>query len=117
MVNQFEFHPGLMQQETLAYCRKNGVLVEAWAPLGTGKMLGNETLLEIAARYNKSVAQICIRWCLQNETLPLPKSVNPSRIRENISVFDFSISQEDMQTINQLPYIGGSGLHPDKISF
>ena len=117
MVDQIEFHPGQMQAETLQYCRANGIVVEAWGPLGTGKMLSNETLHSIAVKYDKSVAQICIKWCLQNGTVPLPKSVNPVRIMENLQVYDFLISDEDMATINQLPYIGGSGLHPDTITF
>lgn len=75
MVNQIEFHPGQMQNETVDYCKKHNMLVEAWSPLGTGRMLSNETLKEIAAKYNKSVAQLCIRWCLQNEVLPLPSQL------------------------------------------
>lgn len=113
MVNQIEFHPGFMQEETLEYCQKNGIIVEAWSPLGRGEMLQNETLLGIAKKYNKTVAQLCIRWCLQNGTLPLPKSVTPSRIAENANVFDFEISNEDMKTINEMEYCGGSGLNPD----
>ena len=89
MVNQIEFHPGFMQEETVEYCKKNGIVVEAWSPLGRGKMLDNETLKGIAAKYNKTVAQLCLRWCLQNDTLPLPKSVTPSRIVENADIFDF----------------------------
>jgi len=116
-VNQIEFHPGMMQKETTDFCMQNDILVEAWSPLGTGKMLGNETLEEIAARYNKTVAQLCIRWCLQNDVLPLPKSVTPSRIKENAQVFDFEISLQDMQTINDMEYFGGSGLDPDKVTF
>ncbi len=117
MVNQIEFHPGQMQKETLDYCKSNDILVEAWGPLGTGRMLNNEMLAEIAAKYQKSVAQLCIRWCLQNGALPLPKSVAVSRIRENLEVFDFEISDEDMTTINEMPYFGGSGLHPDEVDF
>ncbi len=117
MVNQIEFHPGYMQNETFEFCKSNNILVEAWSPLGTGKMLNDPKLKEIAGKYGKSVAQLCIRWCLQNETLPLPKSVTPERIIENSKVFDFNISEADMQTINAMPYIGGSGLHPDKIKF
>lgn len=113
MVNQIEFHPGFMQEETLEYCQKNGIIVEAWSPLGRGEMLQNETLLGIAKKYNKTVAQLCIRWCLQNGTLPLPKSVTPSRIAENTDIFDFTISKEDMKTINEMEYCGGSGLNPD----
>lgn len=117
MVNQIEFHPGQMQEETVEYCKKHNLLVEAWSPLGTGRMLNNETLLAIAAKYNKSVAQLCIRWCLQNGTLPLPKSITPSRISENTEVFDFVISEEDMNTINAMAYCGGSGLNPDEVDF
>ncbi|MBE6596084.1 MAG: aldo/keto reductase [Ruminococcaceae bacterium] len=117
MVDQIEFHPGYMQSETVEYCRKNGILVEAWSPLGTGRMLTNETLIELGKKYDRSVAQICIRWCLQKGTLPLPKSVTPSRIIENSKVFDFEITDEDMAIIDRLPNFGGSGLHPDKIEF
>ena len=117
MVNQIEFHPGQMQEETLQYCKEHGILVEAWSPLGTGRMLNNETLKTIADKYGKSVAQLCIRWCLQNGVLPLPKSVTPSRIRESAAVFDFEITAEDMSAINAMAYCGGSGLHPDKIDF
>lgn len=117
MVNQIEFHPGQMQEETVRYCRQHGILVEAWSPLGTGKMLSSESLAAIAKKYGKSVAQLCIRWCLQNEVLPLPKSVTASRIEENADVFDFAISEEDMAAINNMSYFGGSGLHPDQVDF
>ncbi|MDR1098827.1 MAG: aldo/keto reductase, partial [Tannerella sp.] len=117
MVNQIEFHPGQMQQETLIFCNKHRILVEAWSPLGTGRMLTNPQLIELAAHYGKSAAQLCIRWCLQNNILPLPKSVTPSRIRENAEVFDFEISREDLDTIRSMPYFGGSGLDPDNRNF
>ena len=117
MVNQIEFHPGFMQEDTAKLCKENNILVEAWSPLGTGKMLSNETLKAIAEKYNKSVAQLCIRWCLQNGTLPLPKSVTPSRILENTDVFDFEIAEEDMSTINSMAYCGGSGHNPDTVTF
>ena len=117
MVDQIEYHPGFMQKEVVDYCRENGIAIEAWSPLGTGKMLSNETLKAIAGKYGVSVAQLCVRWCLQNSVIPLPKSITPSRIRENIKVFDFEISHEDMQTINAMPYCGGSGLNPDEVDF
>lgn len=117
MVNQIEFHPGFMQAGTVEFCRTNNMLIEAWSPLGTGKMLDNPDLKDIAAHYHVSVAQLCIRWCLQNKTLPLPKSVTPERIQQNLKVFDFEISAEDMQRIDELPFIGGSGLNPDEVSF
>lgn len=117
VINQVEFHPGMLQQETAALCKKHNILIEAWSPLGTGKMLTNEILGKIAARYDKSVAQLCIRWCLQHGVLPLPKSITPTRISHNLEVYDFEITQEDMAVIDGMPYIGGSGLNPDKVDF
>lgn len=113
MVNQIEYHPGQMQEEVVDYCKQNGILIEAWSPLGTGWMLSDQRLQDIASNYGKSTAQMCIRWCLQNGVLPLPKSVTPSRIMENADVFGFDISDEDMAEINSMPYFGGSGLHPN----
>ena len=117
MVDQIEFHPGMMQEETLDYCRDKGILVEAWSPLGTGRMLANPVLKEIAGTYHKSVAQLCIRWCLQHGVLLLPKSVTPARIAENAEVFDFEITAEDMSRIDRMDNFGGSGLHPDQVDF
>jgi diketogulonate reductase-like aldo/keto reductase len=117
MVDQIEFHPGFMQTETVTFCRENGIAVEAWSPLGTGKMLQNETLKAIAEKYGVSAAQLCIRWCLQNDVIPLPKSVTPNRIQQNIDVFGFEIGAEDMAVINAMEYCGGSGLDPDEIDF
>lgn len=117
MVNQIELHPGQAQSETVLFCQKNNILIEAWAPLSQGEILSNPILKEIAKKYNKSVAQLCIRWALQNNFLPLPKSVTPSRISENANVFDFEIAFEDMEIINKMPYLGGSGLNPDNIDF
>lgn len=117
MVNQIEIHPGQNQKEVTDFCKQHQIAVEAWSPLGTGRLLQNEILTEIASRYGKSVAQICIRWSLQNGWIPLPKSITPERIKQNFDVFDFEISKDDMDIINNMPYCGGSGLHPDKIDF
>lgn len=117
MVNQIEIHPGQNQKEVTDFCKQHQIAVEAWSPLGTGRLLQNEILAEIASRYGKSVAQICIRWSLQNGWIPLPKSITPERIKQNFDVFDFEISKDDMDIINNMPYCGGSGLHPDKIDF
>ena len=115
MVDQIEFHPGYMQKDVLAYCRSNNILVEAYSPLGLGKMLQNETLQAIAAGYHKSAAQLCLRWALQNGVLPLPKSVTPSRIRENADLFDFEISGRDMDTINHMECFASNGWDPDNL--
>ena len=102
MVNQIEYHLGLCQQELVDYCKENGIQVQAFRPINHGEFLDNEILQSYAKKYNKTVAQICIRWILQNDVCPLPKSVNPSRIQENMNVFDFEISKEDMDTLNAL---------------
>lgn len=112
-VDQIEFHPGFMQAGCVEFCKAHHILVEAWSPLGTGKMLGNRQLQALAVKYGKSTAQLCVRWSLQHGVLPLPKSITPDRIRENINVADFTISPEDMRSIDAMEYCGGSGLHPD----
>lgn len=117
MVNQIEYQPGYMQTECVEFCNKHNILVEAWSPLGSGKLLKNETLQAIAKKYNKSVAQLCIKWVLQNGILPLPKSATPKRIKENLEVTDFTIELKDMDTINQMIPSGTSGLHPDRVDF
>jgi diketogulonate reductase-like aldo/keto reductase len=116
-VNQIEFHPGYMQEECVKFCKKNNILVEGWSPLGRGIVLGHELLKEIAGKYNKSVAQLCIRWALQHGVLPLPKSSTVSRIKENFEVFDFEIAASDMDLINKMGSAGESGLYPDKVDF
>lgn len=115
MINQIEFHPGLMQEKIVDYCKANNILVEAWSPLGSGRMLNNDVLKSIAQKYNKSVAQLCIKWCLQNHVLPLPKSITPSRIRENFNILDFEILDNDMKIINNMKYFAGSGMNPNII--
>lgn len=114
MVNQLEFHPGLMRMETIEFCREKNIVLEAWAPLGKGKMLENEDLNRIANKYNKSVAQLCIKWCLQNGVIPLPKTTNVNRMLENRNVNDFEISKEDMSFINNMEFFAGSTMDPNK---
>lgn len=116
MVNQIEVHPGFMQKETLEYCKENQIVVEAWSPLGSGKMLKKESLISLATKYNIGVAQLCIKWCLQNNILPLPKSKNVDRMKENLSIDNFEISNDDMEIMNNLPYLGGSGLDSETIT-
>lgn len=102
MVNQIEYHPGFTQRECVEFCQKNNILVEAWSPLGRGNVLNNPLLKTIAAQHGKSVAQVAIRWVMQTGVLPLVKSVTPSRIKENIDVFDFELSQQEMLEIASL---------------
>lgn len=114
MVNQIELHPGYTQSEAVEYCKKNNILVEGWSPLGSGRVLSDPRLLDIAEKYNRTAAQICLRWCLQKGALPLPKSVTVSRIIENSNIFDFEISADDMRRIDSYETFGESGFHPDK---
>lgn len=117
MVNQIELNPGHRQTETVGFCQEHQILVEAWSPLGTGRILEEKCLSEMASRYGKSTAQFCLRWCLQKGILPLPKSMTPSRIKENKEVFDFRISKEDMEAVELFPEFGASGKHPDTVNF
>lgn len=116
MVNQIEFHPGYTQPETVKFCKENGILVEAWSPLGRGNIFSEPVLLALAAKYNKTAAQICIRFAIDSGIVPLPKSVTPQRIKENFDVFDFSLSKEDIEKIENMSACGYSGLHPDSFS-
>lgn len=113
MVNQIEIHPGFLQQETRDFCAAHAIAVESWSPLGGGrKLMIHEPAIEtIASRLNKTPAQVVIRWHLQQGLVVIPRSSNPDRIRENINVFDFILSDEDMEAINA---IGSSDRHgPD----
>jgi len=116
-VNQIEFHPGQMQIETVRYCQNKGMVVEAWSPLGSGFVLSQPLITSLADKYDRTPAQICLRWCLQNGVLPLTRTVTPARVIENMNVFDFELSPADMQLINDMEYCGGSGLHPDTMNF
>lgn len=113
MVNQIEFHPGYLQLETVSYCKSKDIVVEAWSPLGSGSVLKSEFLVGIAQKYNKSVAQLCIRFALQNGIVPLPKSSSKERIESNMNVFDFEITKEDMLAISNMPQTGYSGYYPE----
>ena len=107
MVNQIEVHPGFTSAETVQFCQEHNIAVEAWGPFGNGQVLQNDTLKSIAKKYRKSVAQICLRWLVQQDIVPIPKSTNSLRIKENLNVFDFTLSDEDTQKISCIPNCGG----------
>ncbi|KAH8882408.1 putative aldo-keto reductase [Thozetella sp. PMI_491] len=98
-VNQIELHPWLQRRDIIDWCQKRGVLVQAWAPLAQATRWGDKILQDIVRRTGKSEAQILLRWSLQKGYNPLPKSVTPRRIRENIDIFDFELSQEEMASL------------------
>lgn len=116
MINQIEFHPGCNQSEIVDYCHSEKIDLEAWSPLGSGKMMRRKPLQEMAERYGKSVAQLCLRYCIQKGLTPLPKSVSPARIKENMDIFDFQVMEEDMKRLDAMPYMGGSGLDADTVT-
>ncbi|AQQ54898.1 aldo/keto reductase [Planococcus lenghuensis] len=102
MVNQVEYHPRFNQRELHDFCKKHSIQLEAWSPLMQGGLLDEPALVEIAKKYDKSPAQIIIRWDIQTGVVTIPKSTKPHRIAENADVFDFELSQEDMDKINTL---------------
>jgi methylglyoxal/glyoxal reductase len=117
MINQVEFHPRLTQEEVRAFCKANEIQVEAWSPLAQGQLLDNPVLQEIANHYNKSIAQVILRWDLQNGVVTIPKSTKEHRIVENADVFDFELSNEHMEQINQLNENHRVGPDPDNFDF
>lgn len=102
MVNQVEIHPSNQKQELLEYCENNKIQLIAWSPIMRGKIFDNEIMISISEKYNKSIAQIVLRWHMQRGIIPIPKSSNESRIKENLDIFDFEIYEEDMKKINLL---------------
>lgn len=113
MVNQIRLCPGETQDEVVDYCRSQGIILEAYSPLGTGKIFDVPEMKELAEKYGRSIAQICIRWSLQRGYLPLPKSVTPARIEENLKVFDFELEEADVQLIAGLTGCVGLSSDPD----
>ena len=113
MVNQIEFHPGYTQIDNVRYSQSIGLTVQAWSPLGSGAVLKDPTLTEMAKKYGKSVAQLCVRFALQCGVVPLPKSLNAQRMASNADVFDFVISDEDVKKLIEFPELGFSTYLPE----
>lgn len=117
MINQVEFHPRLTQGKVRAFCKENDIQVEAWSPLMVGKLLDNEILKEIAHNHNKSIAQVILRWDMQNGVITIPKSTNEGRIIENSQIFDFELTNEEVEKINSLNQDLRVGPDPDNFDF
>lgn len=117
MVNQIECHPRLTQFDLRQYCAEQGIAVTSWSPLARGGLLNEPTLQRISGKYGKSPAQTIIRWHLQHDLIVIPKSVTPARIAENLNVFDFELSFEDMKNIDALNLNERTGADPDNFSF
>lgn len=113
MVNQVEYHPHLTQQALKSFCEQHHIQMEAWSPLKRGQLFENQVLADIGKKYQKTIAQVILRWDLQNRVVTIPKSVHAKRIRENADIFDFSLSDGDMRDINALNINDRSGTNPD----
>lgn len=114
-VNQIELHPLFQQAELRAWHAEHGIATEAWSPLAQGEVLKNETLGAIAARLDRSVAQVILRWHLQIGNVVIPKSVTPARVRENFDLFDFELTDDDLAAIARLD--AGHRIGPDPATF
>ena len=113
-IAQFEFHPGHLQFPALEYYRRKGIQVQAWSPIGRGRVLDDVLIRELAGKYHVTPAQICIRFCIQEGVMPLPKASSPERMRENLACVNFSLDDEDISRIENMPPVGWSGEHPDR---
>lgn len=116
-VNQVEFHPFLIQPELLSFCRKRQIQVEAWSPLMAGQIVTEPTVQTLAEKYHRTQAQVVLRWNLQHEVVTIPKSVHANRIAENAQIFDFEISEADMQVLDALDAGKRVGPDPDDFDF
>ena len=112
-VNQIEYHPGCLQTSVIDYCDEHNIGIQGWSPLGSGKLLSNTLLTEIALKHNKTPAQICLRWSIQNGIVPILRSKNIVRLKENLDVYDFALSCEEMSDISKNVPEENSGYHPD----
>jgi len=117
MVNQFEFHPRLIQPDLLKFCKDNQIQVEAWRPIMEGKVNDIPVIQELAVKYQKSPVQIVLRWDIQKNVVTIPKSVRPERIRHNADIFDFELTVEDMAKIDGLDRHARIGADPDNFNF
>ncbi|MEF7565588.1 aldo/keto reductase [Bacillus infantis] len=117
VINQVEYHPRLTQQELKAFCRENGIQLEAWSPLMQGQLLDNEIIAAIAEKHGKSAAQVILRWDLQNGVITIPKSTKEHRIAANASIFDFELSSDEMEQISSLNQNLRVGPDPDHFDF
>jgi diketogulonate reductase-like aldo/keto reductase len=114
-VNQIEFHPFLIQPELLKFCQEHKIQVEAWSPLMQGQIITEQAVQNLAGEYHKTPAQIVLRWDLQHEVVTIPKSTHSNRIAENAQLFDFELSQADMNLLDALDE--GKRVGPDPYTF
>ncbi|MCM3088774.1 aldo/keto reductase [Bhargavaea ginsengi] len=117
MVNQIELHPYLSQEPLREFCQEENIAVTAWSPLARGKLMEEPVVIRISEAHGKTPAQVVIRWHLQHDIIVIPKSVRPERVRSNADVFDFTLSDEEMQQLDALNRNERTGKDPDKMDF
>ncbi len=114
-VDQTEFHPGMYQSDLLDYCRNEDIVIEASSPLGNGQILKNTVLMRIAEQKKVQSAAVCLKWAIQKGIVVIPKTSNKDRLYSNIEVFDFTLTDDEMSEIDNIPYCGGIGIDPDEV--
>lgn len=117
VINQIEFHPHLTQEEVRAYCKEKGIQVEAWSPLMNGSLLEESLIQQLASKYGKTPAQIVLRYDVQHGVVTIPKTMTPARMTENLTVFDFALTEEEMAQLDTLNDGLRCGPDPEKFNF
>ncbi|WP_040191563.1 aldo/keto reductase [Clostridium culturomicium] len=117
MVNQMEVHPFNTRKKLREYCKVNNIQMVAWSPISRGRVLTNELLIKLSEKYSKTITQVVLKWHIQNGVVPIPKSSNEGRIKENFEVFDFEIAKEDMELIASLNEDKSVTAGPDNTTF
>ena len=113
-VAQLEFHPGYTQTFAINYYREKNILLQAWSPIARGRVVNDELIIELAKKYHATAAQICLRFCIQEGVMPLPKASTIERMKENLESLNFEIDGEDISRLENMPPLGWSGEHPDR---
>lgn len=117
MVNQLELHPGYPQFGAVNFCCRHGIAVQAWSPLGRGGLLKNPLLISIADAHGVTPAQVALRWSLQHGFLPIAKALDMQHQKQNINLFSFELTDDEMTRLDSMPQTAFSGLHPDTVTF
>ena len=116
MVNQIEVHPGMMQSDTTTFCAEKNICIEASSPLGNGQILSQELISTIAKSHDKTPAQICLRYVVEQGFVVIPKTSSSVRLAENMDIFDFSLTPDEKASLSKMPYCGGVGIDPDEVT-
>lgn len=120
MVDQIEIHPGCLQTEIYEYCKAHEIHLQAWRPIGLGAkgpLITNEAVQRISAEHRKTPAQVLLRWQVQKGITPLPRSSNPGRLRENLDIYDFQLTEQEMTLLDEIPAFAAEGENPDTFAF